>query len=1735
MAGNTTPLASRTGAVTFSRLQADEIKRISVKKIHVAPTLDSMNNPVLGGVYDPAMGSIRSLDVVCSTCRLLDTHCNGHCGHIELPVACYHSQYMDITLRLLRAKCIYCHRFRLPLMTLHTVALRLRLLQYGLLEESEKLGRMGSKSQRGRRKINMDTGELEAPAASESDEEEPEDLMERQTQFVRRALKKVKRREGLDATILIRNPSAITARKELIAAFLLEVAARKKCSRCLGFTPTYRKDRKIKIFRMVLNPAQRQQMRVAGLKASNPLLFRMEEQKLYQSKDKLMTNGWHWENHNEQNHESEQIKPHGAEDEIALQNALQAEAEGQSTKEDSDEDTPQYMTPTEVKAALELLFDREQELVRLIFDPFAPQDTKISPEIFFLTHILVPPNRFRPATKDLDGTVVEDQQNSPLNTVIYAVKEMHNISAEIRRSAKDPATRTRTHLDHLQAGIALQEAVNDLIDLAPLPRNMNKHGIKQTLEKKEGLFRQNMMGKRVNYAARSVISPDPNIETNEIGVPLVFAKKLTYPEPVTSHNYEAMSKAVINGMEKYPGAAAIEDERGMMLSLKFKNEDQRRALAKQIMTPAAPNLKGSRGKIVHRHLQTGDIVIMNRQPTLHKPSMMAHRARVLQRENTIRMHYANCNTYNADFDGDEMNMHFPQNEIARSESFEIADTDHQYLSSTAGKPLRGLIQDHLSMGVQLSSRDVFFDQEQYQQMLYSCLRPENHNTFSNRIKTVRPTILKPKKLWTGKQLISTVLKNVTPDLYEGLNLTSRSSTSAKSWGEEIELDPERFEVTPQKLAFRDTEQNVLFQNGEHLSGTLDKSQLGPSIGGLIHSIHELYGHSVAGKFLSILSRLLTRFLNERAWSCGMEDLYLTRAGDNARKSELSKSSGLGFEVSASYVSLSKESLKERNPQLLDRLENVLRNETQQLALDQLYNASTKSITESVTEACLPLGLGKPFPKNQMQAMTISGAKGSNVNANLISCNLGQQVLEGRRVPVMVSGKTLPSFRPYETDPLAGGYVSGRFLTGIRPQEYYFHAMSGREGLIDTAVKTSKSGYLQRCIVKGLEGLRTEYDSTVRETTNGTIVQYLYGEDGLEVAKQKHLTEFSFLAKNYVSVAASMDLKNLIPKIQDQDEDLDEKQALVLKTIKKGLYLNPVLAEYPPSRNVGSTSENFARMVAAYVKDNPDKLIKNKKTGVEGVITRKNFQRLMNFRYLRSVVDPGEAIGVVAAQSVGEPSTQMTLNTFHLAGHSAKNVTLGIPRLREIVQTASSNIALPTMTVKLIPELSADDGHRFAKSISRLSLAELINDLSVTECTGEDSRYPNEKIFEIVIDLFSPLEYQEEYAITIEDVKRTLEMKFLPRLNTNVKKEIRKKQQESSLSTVSAAVPAIGVSVGRIEEARPQREGQDGGDDDNADDDFDGDDAKQAAAREREDDNFDQPDEDEVMLAASSDEEDDTGDAPAIQKQSRPKPPQTLRQENPDASDNESGSERDTVEEAHLQTLRKTNNHLQKLQFTRENGKMVHIILTYPENTPKILLLPLVEEAARSSVIHSIPGIRSCALFQEPVQDSATGRAVTAIDLKTGKSEQIKENVVNCEGVNLLAIRDYQDIINPHTVSTNSVSHMLNHYGVEAARMTIIKEVDNVFKSHGISVDNRHINLIADAMTQTGKYLAFSRHGLVNESGSVLGKASFETVTKFLSDAVLSGETDLLEGPSARIVVGKRLGVGTGSFDVIVPV
>lgn len=569
----------------------------------------------------------------------------------------------------------------------------------------------------------------------------------------------------------------------------------------------------------------------------------------------------------------------------------------------------------------------------------------------------------------------------------------------------------------------------------------------------------------------------------------------------------------------------------------------------------------------------------------------------------------------------------------------IANTDNQYLVPTSGKPLRGLIQDHVVAGVWMTSKNVFFSREEYFQLLYGALQPEGENIPNNSIRTLPPTIWKPMPVWTGKQIvgrlpllltaidcsqISTVLLNITPPNAEGLNLDAKAKVPGHLWGK------------------GSSEDRVIFMDGELLCGILDKSAFGASEYGLVHSVYELYGAEAAGQLLGILSRLFTKFLQHRAFTCRMDDLALTPEGDRSRTTILQQGAHLGTEGAIeNFPSLANVSAENMPSALTALLQDVLRDDNKMAGLDVTVKTRLAILTKSIADACMPHGLLRKFPHNNMQTMTQAGAKGSTVNAQQISCALGQQELEGRRVPVMVSGKTLPSFKAFETKAIAGGYVASRFLTGVKPQEFYFHCMAGREGLIDTAVKTSRSGYLQRCLIKHLEGIRVHYDHTIRGS-DSSIYQFHYGGDGLDVTKQKHLLQFDFIAQNQITFLNRYRPKNIHGVVNDLDAFSYMKKVLKKSSTRPSRYVPspreqvaPAMDVYCPSNFLGSTSEKFAEAVEKYIHSEPP-YIKSKSR--KEIIKRrqepmkaKYFRLLMNVKYLRSLVEPGEAVGLLASQ------------------------------------------------------------------------------------------------------------------------------------------------------------------------------------------------------------------------------------------------------------------------------------------------------------------------------------------------------------------------------------------------------------------------------------------------------------------------------------------------------------------------
>lgn len=1591
---------------------------------------------------------------------------------------------------------------------LSLVACKLRLLQFGLIDAANYLD-----------EITAETTDIQVEDEDLSEGEEVsalDKLVRLREAYTRATLKKYRLttadiRKG-------KHEGASETRREVLKNFFKDITKGRACATCQAISPSFRKDRFVKIFEKPLSNKDQAKMALRNFEHRDALTIRRKAKVTVAKKGGYETDEGiadidppssegEIEQENEESEDEEGSGEELDENGDVVMSEAGAVSKGSKTKKDTEAKSQQrYVNSMEVQARLQLLFEKEQEIMGLVYNS-RPLGKKLPADNFFIQTVLVPPNKYRPEARQGDGAIAEAQQNSLYKQILTSCTRIAQIHKDISQHGtnSDAATRRRDISDMHEACVQLQDSVNSLIDRDRNPvrgaaGKRNEDGIKQKLEKKEGLFRKNMMGKRVNYAARSVISPDPNIETSEIGVPPVFAKKLTYPEPVTSHNFRDMQQAVINGVDKWPGAAAIENENGQIINLKNKTVEDRVALANQLLAPSSQEYAGVKGKKVHRHLGNGDVVLMNRQPTLHKPSIMGHRARVLPGEKTIRMHYANCNTYNADFDGDEMNMHFPQNELARAEALKIADTDHQYLSATAGKPLRGLIQDHLSVSVALCSKDSFFDKGAYHQLIYSALRPESGHIASERLELVPPAILKPAKRWTGKQVITTVLKNIKPIGCGDLWLAGKSSVKSNAWGVFVE------------------EGDVLIDDGEFISGILDKSQLGPSSGGFIHSVHEIWGPEVAAKLLSCLGRLLTRYLNMCAFSCGMDDLRLTPEGERTRKDKLKSASSIGLEAAARYVSLDNQpDITGSDPLLLERLEEVMRDDSKQEGLDHVVNERSRILSGDVTRACLPLGLEKQFPKNQMQSMTTSGAKGSGVNANLISCNLGQQVLEGRRVPVMVSGKSLPCFRPFETSVRAGGYIVNRFLTGIRPQEYYFHHMAGREGLIDTAVKTSRSGYLQRCLIKGMEGLKVSYDSSVRDA-DGSMIQFLYGEDGIDITKQMYLHDFSFVLRNQTS---QVDRLGIAERGWDQEiyESKDFAQKYQKKAVKQAKTrnpkgLDPIHTELNPSRHAFATSEKFYEKVTAYIKKNADGLIKEKGQKSQNntsavLVPRKYAEKIFHSKYLSSLVEPGEAVGIVAGQSVGEPSTQMTLNTFHLAGHSAKNVTLGIPRLREILMTASNHISTPSMTLLINDELSEADGETFAKAISILPLSHVLDKVTVKERVGKGVGYRLAKMFDVYLNFFSSEEYCKTYAIGVSDVLDSLETKLLPMLQRFIRKEIKAKTDKEG-----GAVPEVGVRSGVVEMASANPAAAAGDDDDDDDDggDDDATNAKQRANRSQ-----------AVSYGANDDDDDEI--QKRMEREASPEdieepedegfggsPPPPSDDEDEDMDGGKKGASREI-------RVKERTPVVSRFECDESKGEWCNFTLEYDSNIPKLLMLSIVQDAVKKTLIQQIDGIRSCTFVaKEKIHNPLTG-------------EEEEKKVVHTTGVNLRAMHKYGEFINPNRIQTNDIASVLQIYGVEAARSSIIQELSGVFSGHGISVDNRHLNLIGDYMTRNGGFTPFNRNGLKGNV-SPFTKMSFETTLSFLKDAVLDGDWDDLNTPSSRIVIGRLGKIGTGAFDVL---
>lgn len=683
------------------------------------------------------------------------------------------------------------------------------------------------------------------------------------------------------------------------------------------------------------------------------------------------------------------------------------------------------LTPVEVRGWFERIPDADLKL--LGFDPVASR-----PEWMVLTVLPVPPVSVRPSITLESGVKAEDDLTHKLGDVL-------RINERLRESIDNSAP----NLIIEDMWELLQYHVVTYFDneVSGVPPARHRSGrplrtIAQRLKGKEGRFRSNLSGKRVDFSARTVISPDPNLSINEVGIPEEIASVLTVPEHVTAWNIEEMKQLILNGPDAHPGANYIIRPDGRKIDLRFRKD----------RTQLADTLEP--GFIVERHLKLGDIVLFNRQPSLHRMSIMAHICRILPYK-TFRLNLTVCPPYNADFDGDEMNLHVPQSEEARAEARVLMLVQEQILSPRYGGPIIGGIQDYVTGAYLLTRKETKLSREDVQDLLTAV-------GYDGEIPAAAAK--KPEEYWTGKQIVSLFLP-------KGLNYSLRASVASM------------FGPT-------DEESTVIIRDGELVSGVLDKKAIGAGQAeSIFHRIVKDYGTEAGRLFIDKAFKLFLRYAEKSGFSTGLGDEDLPPATRSHILEELTTAQEKVDEIIESF---------KRGE--LDRLPGRTLEETLEMKIMQILSEA-RDTAGAIANEHLNMD-------NNAVLMAMTGAKGNILNITQMAACVGQQSIRGERITRGYKHRTLPHFKQGDIGARSRGFVYNSYKTGLTPLEFFFHAMGGRESLVDTAVRTSQSGYLQRRLINALQDLRVEYDLTVR-TASGVVVQQLYGEDGVDPSKSDH--------------------------------------------------------------------------------------------------------------------------------------------------------------------------------------------------------------------------------------------------------------------------------------------------------------------------------------------------------------------------------------------------------------------------------------------------------------------------------------------------------------------------------------------------------------------------------------------------------------------------------------------------------
>lgn len=928
-----------------------------------------------------------------------------------------------------------------------------------------------------------------------------------------------------------------------------------------------------------------------------------------------------------------------------------------------------------------------------IFDRIRDKDLKLlgktqselqHPRNFIIRTLQVPPNTIRPETKNFGGGRIrsDDLTNLIQNIVTY------NDNLPDPDSIPTVISENLGMHDLILSIENLSLAVYELIK-GTKPndkRRMVGYGKKaqasvaSRMPRKYGRFRRNLLGSRAMYTARSFITDDNTLEIDEVGIPIRVAREIQLKEIVRPYNKNRLMLYFKNGRERYPGCTKItKASTGRTHAIGYIPED----------------FELEYGDTIHRDVIDGDLVQFNRQPSLLPSNISCNRAKILHVGDTFRLNVLACPLYNADFDGDAMNLIFAQATIANTEIGFLSSVEQRFIQFANSSPSMGLFQDALvGMAKFTRSRTVF---SKYQAMqIFGQLK-------------MYPTF--DKETYTGRELVSMVLPKI--------NFKTKPKSYEPKYAHAIKYDPEDIQV--------------VVRRGELLSGILDKTSVGQGAsGGILHIIHNEFGPRRALDVTYQLQQLTTAFLSIEGCSLGIRDMIMPK---EVIKTEI-------WQIISNTIHEANMITKRMdNDEIVPPLGKTLTEFYEELMLNVLRHGD---------EFLEPVLKHMDLNNNEFYTLVSTGSKGDI--GKILSCvsSIGQVTIGGKRPKQQFGMKrSLVYFTRSDTNPKSRGYVENSYTSGLTVTEMIFHQQDARYALIQKGLSVSITGEQGRKAIKNLESIVV--DNHFRSVKSQNIVQMNYGDDNIdprfaEKVKFPHvmLNNKDFEAKYKTTLDQFKKVKNKKDAQEALDYEFkqlsegrefyrnlfmdDERQSSIIFNDSKYMPINPdrIISNVVSKFNLDkgkSVSFDPAEAIDAvdkfcielpYIFMN-DEVRRKKIPAPQRFIIATYLIEILIRSYLctsnlisqnidikalsvilekiqtvltRAVVGYGTAVGIIAAQSVSEPMTQMVLDSHHRSG-GAGSKTTGIDRLKEIFGAKDTSEPTKkkesTATMELLPK------------------------------------------------------------------------------------------------------------------------------------------------------------------------------------------------------------------------------------------------------------------------------------------------------------------------------------------------------------------------------------------------------------------------------------------------------------------